>query len=144
MGARDAATRLVAIRALTKIGVVEPVMAELLTAAGDADAELRQFLLVDTDLDLFFQAAADLDGGRAFLRFECRFDAILGNAAQLGEGREVVVVILAGVGRAWPETAVAPSPARTACLEKSRRRMVPPRASRSYLAGTGADLVRRD
>jgi HEAT repeat protein len=42
LGARDAATRLVAIRALTKIGVVEPVMAELLTAAGDADAELRE------------------------------------------------------------------------------------------------------
>ena len=48
----------------------------------DADAELRQLLLVDGDLDLVFQAATNLDRGRAFLGFEVGLQAILGQAAQ--------------------------------------------------------------
>ena len=48
----------------------------------DREAELRELLLVDEDLDLVLVAAADLDGGRAFDRFEIRLQAVLGEAAQ--------------------------------------------------------------
>ena len=48
----------------------------------DANPELRQFLLIDLDLDLVFQPAADLDGGRAFLGFEVSLDAVFGQASQ--------------------------------------------------------------
>jgi outer membrane protein assembly factor BamB len=42
LAAPDAATRLVAIRALVKIGVAESLLSDLLVAAADADADLRE------------------------------------------------------------------------------------------------------
>ena len=42
-----------------------------------ADAELREFLLIDLDLDFVLESAADLDGGGAFLGLQVGLDTIL-------------------------------------------------------------------
>ena len=48
----------------------------------DTDAELRQLLLVDTNLNLVFEAATHLDGGSTFRGFNIRLDAVFGQSAQ--------------------------------------------------------------
>ena len=48
----------------------------------DRQPQLRQALLVDVDLHLVFEAAADFHRGRAFHRLDFRFDAIIGESAQ--------------------------------------------------------------
>ncbi len=48
----------------------------------DADTELREFLLVDLDLDLVFQATADLDSSSAFFGLQVGLYAVLCKTAQ--------------------------------------------------------------
>ena len=53
----------------------------------DVDAEAGEFLLVDRNLDLVFQAAADLDRGDAGHRFEMLLEIVVGETAQLLQAR---------------------------------------------------------
>ena len=61
----------------------------------NADAKLRQFLLVDANLDFVLESAADLYRGRAFLCFEIGFDPVLRHASERLETG------LAGIARAF-------------------------------------------
>ena len=64
----------------------------------DREAELRELLLVDEDLDLVLVAAADLDGGRAFDGLEVRLEAVFGEAGAADFRRSTT-----GLGRAFVE-----------------------------------------
>jgi len=47
----------------------------------NTNPQLREFLLVDADLDFVLEAAADFDGGRTFFGLEVCFNSVLGQAA---------------------------------------------------------------
>ena len=66
-------------------GDVDVLLLQALDDGVDRQVELRQLLLVDVDLDLVLEAAADLDRGHAFDRLELLLQVVVGVAAQLGE-----------------------------------------------------------
>ena len=82
-----------ALRALFQpaAGEVDVFRADALGHLFDGQLELCESLLIDIDLYLVFEAAADLDGRRAFDGFDLRLDAIVGEAAQELEAVLVIV-----------------------------------------------------
>ena len=61
----------------------------------DRQVELRKLLLVDVDLDLVLETAADLDRGDAVDRFQLLLQIVVGVATQFGQ-------LLHRVARRWP------------------------------------------
>ena len=104
-------------------GEVHVFGADALRHLFDRQPQLRQALLVDVDLHLVFEAAADLDRRRAFHRFDLRLDAIVGETAQ-----ELEAVL------------VAAGPAFEDASRRRRPRASPARSTDRNAAAAGAWL----
>src|SRR5438445_4437170 len=77
----------IALRAVldASAGDVDVLVLEPLGHVGDRKAELLQTRLVDRDVDLVFQTAADLDGGDAGCGFKTLFQLVVRETTQLLE-----------------------------------------------------------
>ena len=81
----------VALRAFLEAaaGDVDVFLLQALDHGVDRQVELRQLLLVDVDLDLVLEAAADLDRGHAGDRLELLLQFVVGVAAQLASAARI-------------------------------------------------------
>ena len=75
------------LRALfeSSAGDVDVLLLQALDHGLDRKVKLRQLLLVDVDLNLVLEAAADLHRGHAVDRFELLLQVVVGVAAQVDE-----------------------------------------------------------